>query len=369
MTDYTAMSDDELIKLHKEMGSKVGALNAEQMAVKVGLNSLYGAVANKHFRHYRFQMAEGITSSGQLSVRWASKAINNFMNVKLSTKGIDYVVYNDTDSAYLHVYEVIKQKFGEDLPEREVLEEFLLEFGKNEIQPVINAAYEKLAKTMGAFRNAMDMKAEKICDRGILIAKKRYILNVWNSEGVHYSNPKVAMTGIEAIKSSTPEACRDALKDAFKVILTKDEDSIQQYIASFKNDFKDMEPHRISNITGITDLDAYVDGDGNHTKGTPIHCRAAATYNRLLVDRELTKRYERIRSGDKVRYVAMQMPNPVRENVMGFVDELPEEFGLKKYVDYDTQFQKIFLKPLESVLTAVGWSSEPRDTLEDLFGD
>ena len=352
----------------KAYKKQITQLHNSQMAIKIAMNSLYGATANRYFLYYIAEMAEAITTSGQLSIRYSQKSINEYLNSVLKTDNKDYVSYVDTDSNYVNMAPLIEKVFGTTKITREQGEKFLDAVSKEKLEPAIQEGYEKLAWIMGAYRNAMSMKREKITDKTIFIAKKRYIMNVLNSEGVHYAKPKIAVTGVESVRSSTPEVCRNKMEDAFKVFLNGTETDAQDFIEGFRSEFSSLPPAEVAKTSGTDDIGKFMDKQGWYTKGCPIHVRGAILYNKFRSDRGLNNKYETIRSGDKVKFVYLKMPNPVRENVIAFPGYLPTELGIDRYVDYDTQFDKVFLKPLEIVLEAMGWSSKKVDTLESFFG-
>lgn len=346
-----------------QIEKEVVQLENQQMAIKILLNSLYGACGNRHFRYFSMAMAEGITTSGQLAIRWAERAINGYMNKILGTTNKDYIIAIDTDSVYLNLGDLVK-KFEPANPV-----DFLDSVCKDKIEPVIETAYADLFRKMNCFTNRMEMSREVIADRGIWTAKKRYILNVHDNEGVRYTEPKLKIMGIEAIKSSTPESVRDGLKQLFKVIINNTEKDTQKAIEHFRTYFDNLSPEDVSAPRGISDIDKWKGSGGNiYEKGTPIHVRGALLYNHYIKDRGIDKRYREVKAGDKVKFCYLKTPNPIRENIIAFPDYLPPELQLHKYIDYDTQFQKTFLAPIEPIFDAVGWSTEDRQTLEDFFG-
>ncbi len=332
-----------------------------QMSIKILLNSLYGALGNKYFRFFDQRIAEGITLSGQLTIRWAEEAINTYLNKVLKTKK-DYVLAIDTDSVYVCLNDLVKAVN----PSNPI--DFLDTVCREKLEPVLEEAYKKLYGIMGGIENKMVMGREVIADRGLWTAKKRYILNVHDNEGVRYAEPKLKIMGIEAIKSSTPAPCREALKEIFKVIMHSSESDVQKSIEHFRQYFRTLEPNDIAFPRGITNLTSFQDRNTIYRKGTPIHARGGILYNKLIDDLSLGKRYNKINNGEKIKFIYLRTPNPIKENVISFLDYLPTEFGLNKYIDHETQFQKTFLDPIEPILDAIGWSSKEVSTLDEFFG-
>ena len=345
----------------KELETEISHLENRQMAIKILLNSLYGAIGNVYFRYFDLRIAEGITLTGQLAIRWAEKQLNKEMNKLLGTDG-DYVIASDTDSLYVNFGPLVKKMNPKD-PVK-----FLSEISEKHFCEIFEKSYDDLFNKMNCYESRMVMGREVIADRGIWQAKKRYILNVHNSEGVQYAEPKLKIMGIEAIKSSTPEICRKSMKELFKVIISGSEKNTQSFIKDFKEAFYQANLNEISFPRGVSTLSKWKDHRAIYKKGTPIHVRGSLLYNNLIKENKLEKKYQYIKEGEKIKFCYMKMPNPLRENVIAFPQFLPDEFHLGQYINYDLQFQKTYIDAIEPILSAIGWSIEEKNTLESFFG-
>ena len=346
---YTAQLDKEIVTLENK-----------QLAIKILLNSLYGALGNKHFHYFDIRLAEGVTLSGQLAIQWAEKAMNAAMNKLLQTEN-DYVVAIDTDSLYVNFGPLVKKLS----PANPVF--FLDKICKEHFEPVLQKAYEKLFKNMNAHKNRMVMAREGISDSGIWTAKKRYILNVHNNEGIQYKEPKLKIMGIEAIKSSTPEVVRDKFKKAFNLIISGTEAEAQRFIQDFRNEFKTLNPEQVAFPRRVSNITDWHDHKTIYKKSCPIHVRGSLLFNKHLKYNKLQQQYELITNGSRIKFCYLKLPNPIKENVIAFQDALPKELKLHNYVDYDLQFNKTFIEPLNLILHSIGWSAEEQTTLEDFF--
>ena len=351
----------------KELQADISAFNNIQMARKIQLNSAYGAIGNQYFRYFNIANAEAITLSGQLSIRWIENKMNSYINKILKTKEVDYVIASDTDSIYLNLGSLVETVFkGREKSDQSVLR-FLEKVCDVEFEKYIQNSYEALATTVNAYDQKMFMKRENIANKGIWTAKKRYILNVWNSEGVQYAEPKLKMMGIEAVKSSTPAACRTAIKDALKVIMNGTESDVQEFVGNFRKEFETMPPEDIAFPRGCNGVGKFSNPATIYSKGTPIHVRGALLYNFHAKKTKITHKYPLIQEGEKVKFLYLRRPNKINENVISFFQTLPKEFGLDKYIDFDLQFQKSFLDPLQVIMDTINWKAEKIATLEDLF--
>jgi DNA polymerase elongation subunit (family B) len=336
-----------------------------QLSRKIALNSAYGAIGNQYFRYFDVRQAEGITMAGQLTIRWIERDVNIYLNKLLKTKDHVYVVASDTDSIYIKLGGMVDKIFKDKSDNKKIVK-VLDKFCNEKLQTFINSSFTKLAKYVNAYDQKMIMKREVIANKGIWTAKKRYILNVFNEDGINLKEPKLKIMGIEAVKSSTPAPCRIKIREALKVIMNKDETALIEFIENFRTHFKKLPPEDIAYPRSCNNLKKYSSSKDIYQKSTPIHVRGALLYNNQLKKHKLVK-YETIQDGDKVKFIALKEPNPLRENVISFSTQLPKEFKLHQYIDYDDMFTKSFLEPLRFIVKAINWNFEKKSTLDEFF--
>ena len=351
-----------------ELQKSISKFNNIQMARKIQLNSAYGAIGNQYFRYYNLANAEAITLSGQVSIRWIEQRMNEYLNKILKTEEVDYVIASDTDSIYLHLGPLVETVYKGREASHEKIVSFLDKVCELELEKYISSSYEALANYVNAYEQKMFMKRETIANKGIWTAKKRYILNAWDIEGVRFTEPKLKIMGIEAVKSSTPGACRDKIKECLNVIMNEDEEAAQKFIKDFREEFDSLPVEDISFPRGCNGINKWANPSSIYSKGTPIHVRGALLYNHYNKKNNLTHKYPLIQDGEKIKFVYLKTPNKFGENVISFLQTLPKEFGLDKQVDYDLQFSKSFLDPIKVIMDTIGWKPEKIASLEFLFG-
>lgn len=341
----------------------ISRFDNSQGAKKVVLNEFYGALANVYNRWFSFDSAEAITMSGQLAIRWIEKKINEYFNKLLKTENYEYVFYLDTDSAIIRLDKLVQLVMPNETDNVKITK-FLNDMCDTKLNKYIADSYQELADIMNAYEQSLHMKMDSISSRFCLLAKKKYLMNVYNQEGVAYQEPELKMTGIQAIQSSTPQICKDALKASFKIIMNGTEKDLQSHVANFYDKFVNYKFEDIAFPGGISMTNYKMNGD-SFAKGTPFRVKGALMYNKLIKQHSINS--EQITDGDKIKYCYLKVPNPIRVNVISTMGELPKEFGLDEYVDYETQYSKSFIKPLEPILNTVNWSTEKRATLDSFF--
>ena len=337
------------------------------MVRKICLNSLYGAIGNNYFRHYRLENAEAITCTGQVAIRWIERKLNEYVNKILGTKEVDYVVASDTDSIYLNLGDLVGRISSNNVLSSERTVEILNQFCLDKIEPFIDQSYKELSDYLNCYEETLVMKRECIADRGIWTAKKRYILNVWDNEGVRYEEPKLKMMGIEAVKSSTPKPVRAYIKGCLDIVMRGTEEELISYVQSKREEFDQLSPEEIAFPKTANNISKFRDPTTMYTKGTPLHVRGAILFNHFIREKKVTNKYNHINDGEKIKYVYLRVPNRMGENVISFISQLPKEFDLTDYVDYDIMWSKAFIDPLQTILDSIGWETEKQATLFDFF--
>jgi len=294
------------------------------------------------------------------------REMNKYLNKLFKTKDVDYVLASDTDSMYITLDNLVTQCNLQDSPTADIVK-FIDEACEHKFEPFIDKCYGQLGEYVNAYSQKMKMKREAIANKGIWTAKKRYILNVWNNEGVAYSEPKLKIMGIEAVRSSTPSSCRVSIKKCINVIMNEEESDVIKFIEKFRTEFAALPFEEIAFPRGCKNMQEYEDRNSIYRKATPIHVRGALVYNHLLKQKKLDSRHPTVQSGDKIKFCYMKVPNPLRENVVSCPGTLPRQLGLDQYIDYDLQFDKAFVEPIKTILDAIGWRVEKKASLEDFF--
>ena len=351
----------------KSLEKEIARCNNIQMAKKISLNSAYGAIGNQYFRYYKLANAEAITLSGQVSIRWIENKMNDYLNKLLNTEEIDYVIASDTDSIYINFGPLVDKFFNTKLDDKAKIVSLLDKVCQDKLEPFIDRSYQELATYVNAYDQKMFMKRENIADRGIWTAKKRYILNVWDSEGVRYEEPKLKMMGIEAVKSSTPAPCRAMIKDALNIMMSGTEEDVIKFIDESRDKFKKLPPEDISFPRTVSNVNKHKSSSSIYAKGTPIHARGALLYNHHIKDKKLDNKYSLINNGEKIKFCYLKKPNWIHENVISFISDFPTELDLDKHIDYELQFNKAFLEPVKVILDSIGWNVEKVVNLELFF--
>ena len=350
----------------KELENLIARYNNLQLAKKLSLNSAYGALGSQYFRFYDLRQALAVTLAGQLSIRWIENKLNEYMNGLLKTTGIDYVIASDTDSIYLKLGPLVDKITQKDSKVEKVIS-IMDKICEDKLQPFIDTSYQELAEYVHAYKQKMEMKREGLSDKGIWTAKKRYILNIYNNEGVQYNEPQIKVMGLEMIKSSTPSAVREKMRQSIGIMMNGSEEDIHKFIEDFKSEFRTLAVEDISFPRGLNGLKTYADSVMMYKKGTPIHVKGAIIYNHFLKQKGLDKKYPFIQEGEKLKFTYLKQPNPFKDSVISFPQRLPKEFDMQMYIDYDTQFEKAFIEPIKVILDCMGWSIEKNNSLESFF--
>ncbi len=359
------LSLEELHELRKKTEISVSRYKTLQEAVKVTLNSAYGIMGNKFFMFFDKRTAEAVTITGQGVIKWISARLNEYLNRLLKTTDKDYVKLIDTDSVTLWMKPVLDTVFNRPYTDTEACD-FLSKMFNEKIIPFVNRQYDELAKILNANENVLSLKIDTITSKAIYLTKKRYIYWVLETEGVRLAEPDLKMMGIETVRSSTPQFIRDKLTECIKILLLKTQKDVNAFIKTTKDEFLKLPVQQIASPRSVNDIEKYTDG-ATHKKGAPIQVKAGIVYNNLLKKASIDHKYQSIRSGDKIKFIKLKTPNPIGSDVIGFKDTIPEEletmFQLKRYYEYNQQFEDTFLNPIEKILNEANMMLVHQDNL------
>lgn len=362
--DGRKKAKNEMLELKKNKGdpNTIAALDMKQSSFKVLGNSLYGITSLPYFKYYYNDIAATITYSGQSYLKIMINHVNDMLNKFCGTNNVDYAFYGDTDSIYF-TCDAIIEKFCKGKEKHEIIK-FLEKLVKNVIQVEMNKKLDNIAKKLNVHENKMFFKLEGISDSAIWLAKKRYVANILYNEGVWYDPPDMKVMGMEIVRSSTPKYIKEQLRKAVKICITGTEDELQDYVKSCKVDFMKRSVEEIAFPRGCNGLITYADEKTIYKPGTQAHIRAALLHNHMLKEKKLDGHVRPIEDGERIKFVWLKKPNPMKDDVIAYVGKLPHEFGLHQYISKDVMFEKGFISPIEGVLQAIGWSWERETKLD-----
>ena len=390
--DLSTLGDEQLKQLEKQLSNDAARYNSMQMAQKILLNSLYGALGTSSFRYFDLNLASSVTISGRQAIKWIERKLNELIDAKVGISK-DRIVLIDTDSVVIDLEDFVN-KYCPSTLSREGRLKFIDKFGEKVLNPYIEASYSELAQYMNAYEPRLKMKRENIINSMVSVAAKSYVMEVYNSEGVQYSldDPYMKIMGLQLVKSSTPQVMRDALRNALPIMLHGTESDMHKYVQDIRNKFNSFTVEQIAAPRGITSLSKYdkkvllnaikhttdpaklkelqdvcnINSD-IYVKKTPVHVKGSLIYNTLINKHGLSQQRKPIVDGDKVKYVYLRTPNPIREECIAFQDTLPAEFNLHKYVDYDRMFENTFISFLTKMIESLNWTTEKQASLADWF--
>lgn len=369
--DLSKLSDKDLMALYHKTESEISAYNNLQMALKILLNSLFGAEANKGFRFFNNNIAETITITGQYTLKTIERRIDKILNEKFKTVNHKYLIYGDTDSIIFNVEPVVKQYIK--TTDTSLIIKQIEKLAVDIIQKEVNKIVSDVCLSMNVYENKLNFKLEGCADKAIWLARKKYVMRVYSSEGVTYAKPKYKIVGLELVRSSTPMFIRKKLKEVIPLVFDTNEETVQKFLLDTRKEFDELKPEEIAFPRSANNLGQYTDSTNIYKKekgiGTPAHVRASLLYNHLLVKGGYESSLQKITSGSKIKFLYLKLPNSILENIIGFpADEtLPQVFGLDKYIDKDLQWEKTMISATQIILEPLGWNTEPKSSLDDFF--
>lgn len=357
-------NDSKLISLLSKAEEEFNVNNILQQAMKIHLNSAYGALLNKGYRWNDIRLGESITKTGQTAVKWVMRDINIWINDKANTKGIDYCIAADTDSNMFTIAALIDQTKPY---EQQVAQ--AIDIADNQIKAVISKSFKNFRETYNHREMVVSMEREVVGDAGIFVGKKRYAINVINLEGIPCDPPYQKITGIDAIKSSTPRIVREALKKSIHMALTQEEADLRRFVADFKAKFMQSPFEDIATPKSVNGIVKYHDDYRIYGSKCPIHVRGSLLYNDLIQrSGHASQGFKLIEEGEKIKYIYLRKPNPLHENVIALPAVYPETLDVFDYMDYNTQFEKTYISPMQQIAEVLDWDLEEKPSLlESMF--
>jgi DNA polymerase elongation subunit (family B) len=378
-----------------ELETECSIWDLKQHATKIMLNSLYGACGNQYFRFFDVKNAEAVTTTGQFIIQYIARGIDSYLNLKMKTGPCEdcrknvtemnevfdsqvpvncshqppaqkFVIYSDTDSVYVSLKTIV-DKF---CPNADTMQkvDFVDNLCKEAIQKEINRLFRLITtRYLNGVGDYLLMNREVIGDKGIWTAKKRYLVNVRDKEGIRKPNAELKYMGLEIKKTTVPKFCRDAMEEAVSIIMEKDQQTLFKYVADTKARFLEQKVENVSFPRGVNGLVKYGNAKTVWIKGTPMHVKGVLTYNHYIDKLNLEGKYPKIKDGEKMKFFYLREPNPANTNAMAFLTAFPLEFGLNDYIDWELQWEKSFIEPLMLILNAIKWDTQPRASLADIF--
>ena len=241
------------------------------------------------------------------------------------------------------------------------------------MQPFFDEIFDEFSMNlMNTSKNWFELERESIATGAIFIEPKKYACRVIDEEYTTFAEPKLKVKGMEIVRSSTPAFCREKIKEVVNLIIdTMDRQKVIDDIRYIREDFYKQDIEDIAFPRGVKTIDKYLGSRGNILSGCTIQARASINYNNLLNRFEINGKYNEIHQGDKIKFIYMKESNTVLngQNIIGFSEVLPEEFGLHKFIDMDIQFEKSFMSPIKKLFDAVGFGYPNIDVtnMEEFF--
>ena len=262
----------------------------------------------------------------------------------------DILVHN---SIFFSLEKIVKMRFGDNPPDNETIAKFLLTYHDKMIQPKIDEFFDIMGKNFNTMQNSIKMEMECLAPVSILVEKKKYVMAQIYKEGTWYlDKPKYKIKGIEVVRSSTPKVARDKLRKALGLIFETDSnDTLIQFTETFRREFYKLPFEIVASPRGVNKMDHY----NFQSKSIPIQVRASMVFNKALKAYNLQDKYQTITNGSKIKFCYLKVPNWLGSNIVGVVDKLPPELIDKFVIDYETQWEKVYVNPLKKIFTSLGW--------------
>jgi DNA polymerase elongation subunit (family B) len=366
----------------EDKSKQIKKLDLKQNAIKILINSIYGAFGNKWFYFYNPDIAQSITLQGQDLIKFSIKAVNHYFQERwhLDTElhkilGIDQfkinkileeaAIYTDTDSIYVQFDSAISSIEGASFTKDEALK-ICVNIDNHRLSKYFDQCFEKYGKVFNT-KNRLKFKLENLSEYGIWLKKKNYAISVAyepnpTMELIPKEKRGLIIKGLEPVKGSYPVWARKNLVDLTKYImeigksLDIERDLIPK-LNEIKKEFDGLSVDDIAFNFKIRIYNKYVENEAQLKlkKGISIYPRAAAYYNHLLIKTGLNQKYSPLREGDKIKFYYCAQ-NEHEFDVFAYASEnYPTEVAPP--MDRESQFFSLIIEPVNRLLEAMKMSS------------
>lgn len=380
------MTDQELLEKFHHVQLQLGELYNKQKALKILLNSYYGATGFPGFRWYDLRMSTSVTLGGQVGIKIAANAVDAHLHT-ICPDTPSACIGGDTDSFYVN-FGPYAEKLGLTTVDQ------ISDYIKDVLEPIIEESMKKYFDYMNHFEFCLNFKREVIAESGFFLdKKKRYAMLVKDSEGVRFNEPELKVVGLELLRSSTPAAVKPWLEEAILVILDNDRHKLVRWLKDKREAYEKLPIEEISQNSSVSNISKYLSpiyDDYNQITGykvikpttrirdvktgeekdrglgIPINSMAAINWNDYIARNKLDKQYQAIREGSKIKLLRLK-PNPYKYEVIGYEGYWNQDFDLTSFIDRDTMFEKTFKQYIRNITNTFAWNLDLEYTVDDIF--
>ena len=330
-----------------------------QYAYKINLNSLYGYMGNAYAPMGDDDIASSVTLTGQAVIKKSADLFVDSVlsrHPEISKKTLeDSIVYGDTDSVYISLK--CLENYGISLMDGDSINPKFYEYC-DYIENYLNDGMSDWATSeLKSIDPRFVFKRETICDAGIFLKKKYYVLHMIDDEG--FKTDKFKYKGVSVVKTTMPKKLKPYLKEIIEtMITTQDKNQTDALFKQAYETFKTLPIEMISRLSGINTFDKYsnaCEGFEKIASRMQEHMRAAHYHNEILTALNIGGKYAKLKQGDKIRYISVQAPNKFNIDVVGYGSKYPDEFADIFKINYEKMFENLMYRNIEFFYKSVGW--------------